>query len=277
MEIGFETGTRDARYGTRPQPKPRRSVRTAVTSFGPSTPKEGYDRTTTYGATIDAMGSHPRIRSLVRTAVVRVARATLAAVDRNDAVTGGHRSDSVGMRIRQFHNVLGLHRNDLCFGSLFRSAGILASERDGTLEAVDVRCEHVVPASILAGVVWDRFRGAPPRDLAGFLLRRTFVAAVTCAEDGTMIGLPRSYEGWSERGWKHQHPEYEDGLDVLRGDLRPFLRYHGTGIGIRFMPTGRTIDLGTYTVADHVSALAGLPLYDPDRYFDVDEALPATD
>lgn len=210
-----------------------------------------------------ALSDSPVIRGRISNAVL----ALQAAARRPDARTlPGSNNDSVAMRIRKFHNELRLGVTQNCDGAIWRSGGAIDLGDAGAFRHGLIHCEHVVPASIIAGFVFDHFQNADPASLLRFLLLRAPVCAVTIEERKTLLTTPRSYDGSRPRSWSSSHPEFPIGVDPFRDDIRPFRRYSGTGMTVVFAPTGEVIDTDTETYAKMAGRLADIALYDPTTY-----------
>ncbi len=211
------------------------------------------------------MEADPRVTSRIIAAIAAVQASAARAPTLAVAVSKGYENNSLTMRVRKFHNELALHVHRRCEGALYRSRGVIEAEASGNLTSSVLRCEHVVPATVVARIVWERFRTAPLEDLGRFLLTRAPVAAILRSEDADHLRKPRSYGEYGGDGkirrWVKAHPDLLPGMDTSREGIRPMLRYHGTGIELVYAPDGSSVSMETLTFEEHERRIMSLPLY----------------
>lgn len=234
---------------------------------------------------IALMAQNPRrAGSVVRMAALL--HSQLGDMARNE--TGLHASTTgyPRMNVRNIGDKLyGLAHKWHCHAGAYRTRGAadLLARGGLTLEEHAVtHCEHTIPSSLVADLLWrKRDQGAfeTPMDLLAWLLRHSIVTVALQSERKEIDGQPvhldrmREIEGIVDK-WTCTHPDLQDDADMTDA-VRPFLRYKGTGAEIVHWPTGDVIDIETYTMADHAARMATCPLHDIKTYIPRETAVAA--
>lgn len=227
-------------------------------------------------ARVARMGREPERLERIRAMVLAIHDIAGRCETLADALWEPSDNSSLSMKIRHFHDDIDLKTTRHCMGALYRTAGYDKLCEDGILHKSLVRQEHTIPANIVAGMIFHHFRGAPVEELADFLLTQTIITATTRDEDKIINGLRRSYpEAPGRTRWKDEHPCFDQRSHPHRGGARPFLRYHQTGIQVRFWPTGETVDLASDTLDAHRERVRRFDLYRVETYFPSAVALAA--
>lgn len=208
----------------------------------------------------------------------------LGTMSRTQAAAGRSTAGLPSMLVRTIGNKLfGTATGNHCHAGIYRSRGamevMMAGGLDHRQDAV-VHCEHTIPGNIVVDQLWMlRNQGDLPRarDTLQWIFDNTVVTVMLKADtrrtaDAAAVYLNRRREfDGLESGWTKRHPDLTGGKTVTDA-TRPFRRYVGTGAEILKWPDGETIDMETYTMADHQAFIADNPVFQADRYF-ADETL----
>lgn len=209
----------------------------------------------------------------------------LGRMDRREAGLHGEQHGSPRMSVRHIGNHLyGTARGWHCHAGIYRTRGahdlLTRGGLDMTGNAV-VHCEHTIPSSLMVDLMWRmRQQGAypTPRDLLAWLLRHSVVTVALQSErkakgqEPVALGRERTIAGVTS-AWGSTHPDLADDTP-MSDDVRPFVRYEGTGAEIIHWPTGEIVDLHS-TMAEHFARIAHCPIHAVDTYLPEQIALAA--
>jgi len=213
--------------------------------------------------------SEPSDQNLTRAAqlVLDIYRLLQNAATFREFATGKGDSRDGCHRLRLFHDKFFLDAfQNRCSGTLYRSEAVAQSKvvvvGSGATETL-VHCEHAIPASLLVRYLFERWKGAKPEELGEFLFFHQFVCCVSKMER-KQLDMRRTYGG-KNRVWSCDHPNFLRGeiLQILPqssnssaalGNVLMFARYENTGIKVLMAPSGKLVDMDSYTVNDHVEA-----------------------
>jgi hypothetical protein len=233
----------------------------------------GTDSPAVLAERIKSMGSDPIRKARIRICIEQIFRILHNCKSLDDALDGG--DHSLKMKLRHLHNELELHVHRHCAGAIYRSEGVVNLAAEDKLDSDLIRCEHTIPAHVIAGIVFNNLSSAPIEMLADFLLTQTIVTAIKREEDRNLLSTRRQFDGrWSK--WKDTHPDYNHGsipLDPNAAETelggRPFRRYEQTGIKIfRWLGEGpQEIDLANYTLREHRDLVRQYDLFCWEMYF----------
>lgn len=221
-----------------------------------------------------------RHRDSIRACLQRLRAALEAADSPARAAALGHRNESASMSLRKLHGFMGGDaRAGHCREALYRS-----EEADALLAGplpsgnTPIHCEHTIPVSIAVRQLWQVNRawagqtGDKHKREAALLeqvFRLTVVTACSQRERHCDLGLAKLRAYGSDpcrRRWSRHHPEFAPGAE-WHGELRPFLRYHGTTVRVICASSGRPIDPERFSLQDHWERIKLLPGYDAASYF----------